>query len=148
MSLFYSNPLGGRDGFFLNSVRVRWHRNSAELFWIFEDFTANFLRDFPPPTLAHFLNIVYFFNMIWIFLWHINVFNVRQDSLTRLLYVREEQDIILQEFANNSIVGSYCEKSYQHFPAKVRKISRSYSRKILFSTKITYLGSTVSRHEK
>ena len=148
MSLFYSNPLGGRDGFF---SQFRASPLTSWLSWIilsFWGFYCQLFARFPPPTLAHFLNIVYFFNMIWIFLWHINVFNVRQDSLTRLLYVREEQDIILQEFANNSIVGSYCDKSYQHFPAKVRKISRSYSRKILFSTKITYLGSTVSRHEK
>ena len=60
--------------------RVRWRFNSPELLLIFEDFATNFLRDFPPPTLAHFLNVVYFFNMIWIFLWHINVFNVRQEN--------------------------------------------------------------------
>ena len=34
---------------------------------------------FPPTTLAHFLNVVFFFNMIWPFLWHINLFNVRQE---------------------------------------------------------------------
>ena len=34
---------------------------------------------FPLTTLAHFLDVVFFFNMIWPFLWHINVFNVRQE---------------------------------------------------------------------
>ena len=34
---------------------------------------------FPPTTLAHFFNVVFFFNMIWPFLWHINLFNVRQE---------------------------------------------------------------------
>ena len=38
---------------------------------------AHFLQ----PALAHFLNVVYFFNTIWIFLWHINVFNVRQVNI-------------------------------------------------------------------
>ena len=79
MSLFYSNPLGGRVGFFLQfcaSPMTPW------LDWIvliFMDFAANFLVHFPLPTLAHFLIVVYFFNMIWIFLWHINGFNVRQE---------------------------------------------------------------------
>ena len=34
---------------------------------------------FPLTTLAHFLDVVFFFNMILPFLWHINVFNVRQE---------------------------------------------------------------------
>ena len=77
MSLFYSNPLGGWAGFFAvpcKSVDAVTRLNCL----IFVDFCRQLFAHFPLPTLAHFLNVVYFFNMIWIFLWHINVFNVRQ----------------------------------------------------------------------
>ena len=37
---------------------------------------------FPPPTSVHFLDVVCFFNMIWLFLWLKNVFNVRQGRRT------------------------------------------------------------------
>ena len=63
MSLFYSNPQGGRAGFFAipcESVVAVTRLNCL----IFVDFAANFLARFPLPTLAHFLNVVYFFNMI------------------------------------------------------------------------------------
>ena len=76
MSLFYSNPLGGRVGFFqfCASPLMPW------LGWIvlkFRGFCRQLFAHFLQPALAHFLNVVYFFNIIWIFLWHINVFNVR-----------------------------------------------------------------------
>ena len=41
------------------------------------DFFPQNLAHLPPPMLAHFLYVLYFFNMIQIFLWHKNVFNVR-----------------------------------------------------------------------
>ena len=78
MSLFYSSPQGGRVGFFAilcESIDVVTWLNCFEFSRIFP---PTFVQ-FPPPTLAHFLNVVYFFNMIRIFLWHINVFNVRQE---------------------------------------------------------------------
>ena len=50
---------------------------------IFVNFCHQLFAHFPLPTLAHFLNVVYFFNMIWIFLWHINGFNVRHSKIKR-----------------------------------------------------------------
>ena len=78
MSLFYSNPLGGRVGFFqfCASPLTPW------LGWIvlkFRGFCRQLFAHFLQPALAHFLNVVYFFNMILIFLFHINRFNVRQE---------------------------------------------------------------------
>ena len=42
----------------------------------FGGFCRQLFAHFPPPTLAHFFEVVFF--MIWLFLRHINVFNVRQ----------------------------------------------------------------------
>ena len=75
MSLFYSNPQGGRAGFFAipcESVDAPTRLNC----FIFVDFFHQTFAHFLQLTLAHFLNVVYFFNTILIFLWHINRFNV------------------------------------------------------------------------
>ena len=69
---------------FSNSERVRWRRDSGELFWKFRGFCRQTFAHFLQLTLAHFLNVVYFFNMILVFLWHINQVqcqagNVRKD---------------------------------------------------------------------
>ena len=80
MSLFYSNQLGGRVVFFTilcESVDTVTQLNCFKFLWILPPTFAQF----PMPTLAHFLNVVFSFNMIWIFLWHINVLNVRQKSV-------------------------------------------------------------------
>ena len=63
MSLFYSNPQGGRAGFFAipcESVGAVTRLNCL----IFVDFCHQLFAHFPLPTLAHFLNVVFFFNMI------------------------------------------------------------------------------------
>ena len=80
MSLFYSNLQGGRAGFFQ-------FRASPLMLWLgWIVFKVSWIL---PPTFSAFsaasvgafFIVVYFFNMIWIFLWHINVFNVRQKVL-------------------------------------------------------------------
>ena len=58
MSLFYSNSLGGRVVFFAIP------RESVEAVTQLNCFLPPTFVHFPMPTLAHFLNVVLFFNMI------------------------------------------------------------------------------------
>ena len=76
MSLFYSNPPGGRASIFtilFESVNAVTQLNCFD----FGGFAANFLHIYPANIGTFFLNVVFFFIMIWLFLWQINVFNVR-----------------------------------------------------------------------
>ena len=66
-------------GYFYDSMRVCWRHDSAELFWFTHRWICcQLFAHFPPATLAHFFDVIFFFYMIWLFLWHVNVFNVRQ----------------------------------------------------------------------
>ena len=63
MSLFYSNPLGGRARFFAipcESVDAVTQLNCL----IFVDFCRQLFAHFLQPALANFFNFVYFFNRI------------------------------------------------------------------------------------
>ena len=91
MSLFYSNPPCGRASNFTipcESVDASW------IVLIMVDLPPTFAH-FPPPTLAHFLDVVFFFNMIWIFLRHINVFNVRHYVLNIFLIQVPHTSLVL-----------------------------------------------------
>ena len=84
MILFYSNPSGGQAGVFtipyesVDTVTRQQH---------FAAFPP------PPPTFGRFFRCHLFLSMIWLFLWHINVFNIRQNLLAKL-QKKKSQNII------------------------------------------------------
>ena len=66
MSLFYSNPPGIITYYDLcKSIDAVTQPNC-----LFGGFCWQLFAHFPPPTLAHFLDVVFFFKIIWLFLWH------------------------------------------------------------------------------
>ena len=66
-------------------LRFRMSPLTLWLNWIvlmLVDFAGNFLQHFPLPTFGRFFRCRVFLRLIWLFLWHINVFNNRQEMFT------------------------------------------------------------------
>ena len=77
--------------------------------WIilkFRGFCRQTFAHFLQLALAHFLNVVCFFNTILIFLWHINRFNVRQEKSTKLLFYMDRLMRMMRPVSNITVVSN------------------------------------------
>ena len=78
ISIFYSNPPGGRAGCFYDSVGVRWHHDSAELF-TFGKFCRETIAAFPPVNIWQIFYLLSFPSHDLTYSLTLNAFNVRQE---------------------------------------------------------------------